>query len=107
MRPGRLEPDPGIVVLFFLSSLTKLVGASGFEPEASCAQGRRATRLRYAPTEVRIDYTALANADAAPIDPICLHGLNPYFETVFAATLPASDEYFRAVDHTLIILQGL
>jgi hypothetical protein len=30
--------------------LKKLVGASGFEPEASCAQGRRATRLRYAPT---------------------------------------------------------
>jgi hypothetical protein len=29
----------------------KLVGASGFEPEASCAQGRRATRLRYAPTD--------------------------------------------------------
>jgi hypothetical protein len=27
-----------------------LVGAPGFEPEASCAQGRRATRLRYAPT---------------------------------------------------------
>ena len=31
--------------------LKNLVGASGFEPEASCAQGRRATRLRYAPTE--------------------------------------------------------
>jgi hypothetical protein len=30
--------------------LKRLVGASGFEPEASCAQGRRATRLRYAPT---------------------------------------------------------
>jgi hypothetical protein len=28
----------------------EMVGASGFEPEASCAQGRRATRLRYAPT---------------------------------------------------------
>jgi integrase len=27
-----------------------MVGASGFEPETSCAQGRRATRLRYAPT---------------------------------------------------------
>src|SRR5207249_6936914 len=27
-----------------------VVGASGFEPETSCAQGRRATRLRYAPT---------------------------------------------------------
>src|SRR5271170_3818040 len=32
------------------NSLKSLVGASGFEPEASCAQGRRATRLRYAPT---------------------------------------------------------
>ena len=30
--------------------LKRLVGASGFEPGASCAQGRRATRLRYAPT---------------------------------------------------------
>ena len=30
--------------------LKGLVGASGFEPETSCAQGRRATRLRYAPT---------------------------------------------------------
>jgi hypothetical protein len=27
-----------------------LVGAPEFEPGASCAQGRRATRLRYAPT---------------------------------------------------------
>jgi hypothetical protein len=32
------------------NSLKKLVGAPGFEPGASCAQGRRATRLRYAPT---------------------------------------------------------
>jgi hypothetical protein len=31
-------------------SLRGMVGASGFEPETSCAQGRRATRLRYAPT---------------------------------------------------------
>jgi hypothetical protein len=31
-------------------SLKQLVGAPGFEPGASCAQGRRATRLRYAPT---------------------------------------------------------
>jgi hypothetical protein len=31
-------------------SLKSLVGAPGFEPGASCAQGRRATRLRYAPT---------------------------------------------------------
>jgi hypothetical protein len=32
------------------NSLKSLVGAPGFEPGASCAQGRRATRLRYAPT---------------------------------------------------------
>src|SRR6266852_6896228 len=28
----------------------KLVGATGFEPVTPCAQGRCATRLRYAPT---------------------------------------------------------
>ena len=28
----------------------EVVGARGFEPRTSCAQGRRATRLRYAPT---------------------------------------------------------
>jgi hypothetical protein len=27
-----------------------MVGATGFEPAAPCAQGRCATRLRYAPT---------------------------------------------------------
>ena len=27
-----------------------MVGTGGFEPPASCSQGRRATRLRYAPT---------------------------------------------------------
>ena len=32
------------------SNSLNLVGAPGFEPGASCAQGRRATRLRYAPT---------------------------------------------------------
>ena len=30
-----------------------LVGARGFEPPTPCAQGRCATRLRYAPTETR------------------------------------------------------
>jgi hypothetical protein len=38
-------------VIHYVANLLKiLVGASGFEPETSCAQGRRATRLRYAPT---------------------------------------------------------
>ncbi len=30
--------------------LSQLVGARGFEPRTPCAQGRCATRLRYAPT---------------------------------------------------------
>src|SRR5436305_8570742 len=35
-----------------LTNLLKaLVGARGFEPPTPCAQGRCATRLRYAPTE--------------------------------------------------------
>jgi hypothetical protein len=31
-----------------------LVGARGFEPPTPCAQGRCATRLRYAPTETTL-----------------------------------------------------
>src|ERR1700704_1055535 len=31
----------------------KVVGATGFEPATPCAQGRCATRLRYAPTLLR------------------------------------------------------
>ena len=33
-----------------------VVGAAGFEPTAFCAQGRRATRLRYTPSKVRLLY---------------------------------------------------
>ena len=32
----------------------ELVGAIGFEPTTPCAQGRCATRLRYAPTVKRV-----------------------------------------------------
>ncbi len=31
--------------------LKQMVGAPGFEPGTSCAQGKRATRLRHAPIE--------------------------------------------------------
>ena len=34
-----------------------MVGAPGFGPGTSCAQGRRATRLRYAPTIVPPSYS--------------------------------------------------
>jgi hypothetical protein len=43
------------------NSLKSLVGAPGFEPGASCAQGRRATRLRYAPTFAHVDSTAFSD----------------------------------------------
>src|SRR2546422_6760725 len=36
----------------------KVVGATGFEPATPCAQGRCATRLRYAPTLKILDSTA-------------------------------------------------
>ena len=48
--------------------LKSLVGAPGFEPGASCAQGRRATRLRYAPTMTCcIEFKSLLNFVAVEI----------------------------------------
>ena len=48
----------------------KLVGATGFEPATPCAQGRCATRLRYAPTVLGRSYPLhieiLAQARAQP-----------------------------------------
>src|ERR1700756_1231139 len=42
-------------------TLRILVGAAGFEPATPCAQGRCATRLRYAPTLKTPDFTAASN----------------------------------------------
>jgi hypothetical protein len=36
----------------------ELVGARGFEPRTSCAQGKRATRLRHAPTLIILNNLA-------------------------------------------------
>ena len=47
-----------------------LVGARGFEPRTPCAQGRCATRLRYAPTDLIIN-------DAMRVT----FGVDPDFET--------------------------
>ena len=43
-----------------------MVGAPRFELGTSCAQGRRATRLRYAPKQVLFDSKALSNFYATP-----------------------------------------
>ena len=40
------------------SERRKVVGATGFEPATPCAQGRCATRLRYAPTLEILNLTA-------------------------------------------------
>jgi hypothetical protein len=47
---ARSSPEPDKLMDRSAKYLKNLVGAPGFEPGASCAQGRRATRLRYAPT---------------------------------------------------------
>jgi hypothetical protein len=39
----------------------KVVGATGFEPATPCAQGRCATRLRYAPTPIAWDFSSNVN----------------------------------------------
>jgi hypothetical protein len=39
-----------------VKTLRILVGATGFEPATPCAQGRCATRLRYAPTPQRLSH---------------------------------------------------
>src|ERR1700751_3061421 len=46
----------GTFLLKIRVGIRKLVGAAGFEPAAPCAQGRCATRLRYAPTR-RLSHT--------------------------------------------------
>jgi 2'-5' RNA ligase len=43
-----------------------LVGARGFEPPTPCAQGRCATRLRYAPTWLIINLAALIRCSVPP-----------------------------------------
>ena len=40
----------------------KVVGATGFEPATPCAQGRCATRLRYAPTLEILNFTAVSRS---------------------------------------------
>jgi hypothetical protein len=47
-----------------------VVGATGFEPATPCAQGRCATRLRYAPTLKILDFTASSSVtpNCLPID---------------------------------------
>jgi hypothetical protein len=40
----------------------KVVGATGFEPATPCAQGRCATRLRYAPTLKILNFTTVSRS---------------------------------------------
>jgi hypothetical protein len=51
------------------SKLRILVGAIGFEPTTPCAQGRCATRLRYAPTILIINEMQGGSASSNPPPP--------------------------------------
>src|ERR1700681_2963291 len=64
-----------------------LVGAPRFELGTSCAQGRRATRLRYAPTVTAL--FILKHFPTLLLIRVVIfgHGLNPYFETDGNGTL--------------------
>jgi transposase InsO family protein len=64
-----------------------VVGARGFEPRTSCAQGRRATRLRYAPT-----VTALFILKHVPT-PLLIH-------TIVLAPDCARTDYCTVTVHT-------
>src|SRR6186997_650507 len=48
-----------------VKTLVILVGAAGFEPATPCAQGRCATRLRYAPTRRESRLSHIASATSA------------------------------------------
>jgi eukaryotic-like serine/threonine-protein kinase len=54
-----------------------LVGAPGFEPGASCAQGRRATRLRYAPTVLNSYSTGTCNCCLGGFEIFDVHWREP------------------------------
>ncbi len=47
--PSTLNPQYSALITQYCS----MVGATGFEPATPCAQGRCATRLRYAPSNDR------------------------------------------------------
>src|SRR5688500_3045136 len=48
----------------------KVVGATGFEPATPCAQGRCATRLRYAPTPHHYSIPRSGTTGRAPQPPL-------------------------------------
>src|SRR5882672_11247793 len=54
MRRKQKDPTPDA----WNPGTRKVVGATGFGPATPCAQGRCATRLRYAPTLKILNFTA-------------------------------------------------
>jgi hypothetical protein len=47
------------------SACNKMVGTAGFKPATSCAQGRRAIRLRYVPNQVGEERIGITGKDQA------------------------------------------
>ena len=70
IRQGRTLPNRGYlrdIRMLPLLGTRKVVGATGFEPATPCAQGRCATRLRYAPTrEPALSHDGIATRAPLP-----------------------------------------
>ena len=63
-----------------------MVGARGFEPPTSCSQGRRAARLRHAPTGVTVRAGAKVALDTGfflPVQPFFQLSLDDLFSLCY------------------------
>ena len=90
-----------------------MVGARGFEPRTFCAQGRRATRLRYAPTD-HIHIILLRSASFLPALPVVLDNSHQaLYDRLAYAFVAERNDFAISSTFTLVLampaknLQGL
>ena len=95
---GRIEPFAHLTVQLSIGSTIrtgqKVVGVERFELPTSCSQSRRATRLRYTPSELNNRYLSKVGAHITGADPLRQHAFTIYcgdwLERVTMRQCPAS-----------------